>query len=389
MPRPPRRELDTRRLAAVGVVGSALDVRAHGPHRRVSMHRVNLADLGYGPFFADQIVESPDDRWPGRVVRMDGIRAHVWGATGQVAVDVPGKLRSARDGGAVVGDWVLVRTGPNPVMDRVLRRRTQLTRASAGLRAREQVIAANVDLVFLVMGLDGDFSPARLERYLATVADSGAEAVVLLTKAGQCGDVPTKLDRLAPVLGATPCHAIDVVDDIEADRPQMYASAGTTVAVLGSSGAGKSTLVNHLMGSDEMATASVRAHDCRGRHTTTHRQLLRTPSGAVLIDNPGMRELSLWIENAGLEQAFDDLAELAAACRFVDCSHLHEPGCAVRAAVERGEISRERVDRYVKLQQEVAVTSQRRSVHERRRAERLQGRMYRQAIAARRRGGAG
>ncbi|MGH8184685.1 MAG: ribosome small subunit-dependent GTPase A [Rhodanobacteraceae bacterium] len=249
-----------------------------------------------------------------------------------------------------VGDFVLIEAGSPPHIVEVLPRRGTLSRAAAGERYARQTIATNIDVVFVLTGLDGDFNPARIERYLALIEGSGARAVVLLTKrdAAEKEDAGAALAALRERLPAdTPVLAINGKDPACVTTLAEFLAPGITAVLVGSSGAGKSTLTNTLLGHDRMATAATRAGDDRGRHTTTHRALLPLPGGACLIDTPGMRELKL----TGDEDLdlFSDIEALAEHCRFADCGHGNEPGCAVREALEEGELDPERWRHYQKL----------------------------------------
>jgi ribosome biogenesis GTPase len=276
---------------------------------------------------------------------------------GSLLARVTGRLRHGAEGRAdfpAVGDWVAARRTrgeDRATIHAILPRRSRFSRKVAGEVAEEQIVAANVDTVFLMMGLDGDFNPRRLERYLALAWDSGAAPVVLLSKADLCADPDARRLEIE-ALGA-PVHLVSAKTGAGIAGLAAYLGRGRTVALLGSSGVGKSTLVNRLLGEERLRTREVRANDDRGRHTTSARQLLELPGGALVIDTPGMRELQLWDAAAGLGVAFSDLEQLAQRCRFGDCAHEGEPGCAVRAAVEEGSLSRERFDSYRKLQREL------------------------------------
>jgi ribosome biogenesis GTPase len=224
----------------------------------------------------------------------------------------------------------------------------------AGQVTDEQVVAANVDVVFLVMALDGDFSPRRLERYLLLSRDSGASSVVLLTKPDLADDVAAAVAIVATVAGDLPLHVINPKLDEGTALVRHYIAAGRTCALLGSSGVGKSTIVNRLVGSDVQKTRGVRASDSKGRHTTTHRELVPVPGGGLLLDTPGMRELQLWDVGAAVEQSFDDVERHTGGCRFSDCRHREEPGCAVKAAVASGVLASDRLESYLALQVEIA-----------------------------------
>ncbi|WP_049622209.1 ribosome small subunit-dependent GTPase A [Frateuria defendens] len=250
-----------------------------------------------------------------------------------------------------VGDFVEVEPGRPPHILQILPRRTVLSRAAAGERYQRQLIAANIDYVLVLTGLDGDFNPARIERYLSLVEDSAARPVVLLSKPDLHEDAVSRIAELRGRLPAgTPIHAINGKDPASVAVLAPYLKPGDSAVLVGSSGAGKSTLTNTLLGVDKMATSAVREHDSRGRHTTTHRALLALPSGGCLIDTPGMRELKLTgEENLDL---FADIEELAAQCRFADCGHGGEPGCAVQAALASGALAPERWRNYLKLRDE-------------------------------------
>ena len=252
---------------------------------------------------------------------------------------------------AGVGDWVLVAGGQ---IIALLPRRTALKRGAAGEHYKQQLIAANIDTAFVVTGLDADFNPRRIERYLVLVQGGGIEAVVVLTKADKGADVEAALAALQAIRDeGVAVHAVNAKDAGSVAALSPWLQPGHTVVLVGSSGAGKSTITNTLLGDVRMKTGEVRASDSRGRHTTTHRALLPLPSGACLIDTPGMRELKPTGEE-DVAESFADIEALAAQCRFNDCKHLKEPGCAVRAAVERGEVDAQRAANYLKLGDEVA-----------------------------------
>jgi ribosome biogenesis GTPase len=256
-----------------------------------------------------------------------------------------------------VGDWVAVRRRPDePRADlhAVLPRHTKFSRRAAGSEEIEQIVAANVDTVCLISGLDRDFNPKRIQRFLVAARESGAEAVVILNKADVCADTGTVLREIARLVPGVSVH----VTSAETRRglkafTAACARPGRTLAFVGSSGVGKSSLINALLrDEDALPTGEVREKDSKGRHTTTRRELVLIPSGALVIDTPGMRELQLWGIEDGLENAFPDIQALALRCRFTDCGHGNEPGCAVRAALASGELPSLRLAQYQKLQAE-------------------------------------
>jgi ribosome biogenesis GTPase / thiamine phosphate phosphatase len=258
---------------------------------------------------------------------------------------------------AAVGDWVRLDAVDDQILE-LLPRRSLFKRAAAGEHYKQQPIAANIDVVFVVTGLDGDFNPRRIERYLVLVLSSGAQPVVVLTKADECDAVDELRERLTSIEGGgVPVHAINARDPQSVAALHAYLGMGSTAVLVGSSGAGKSTLTNTLLGIERMKTGAVRDADSRGRHTTTHRALLPLPQGGCLIDTPGMRELKLTGEEDLADTVFEDIEALAATCRFRDCAHGAEPGCAVRAALESGELEVARWENYAKLHGELVAAS--------------------------------
>jgi ribosome biogenesis GTPase len=256
-----------------------------------------------------------------------------------------------------VGDWVVVRWRAGE--DRgsivaVLPRRSQFSRRAAGHTTDEQVVAANVDVIFIVMALDADYSLRRLERYLLLARESGAAPVVLLTKPDLHPDPAAAAAAVRDVAGGVPVHVVNPKSGEGIDQVAVYLPPGRTGALLGSSGVGKSTIINRLAGAEIRRTRDVREADSKGRHTTTNRELVVLPNGGLIIDTPGMRELQLWGAGDAVCETFEDVEALAAACRFSDCRHRGEPGCAVKAAVAEGRFSASRLESYQKLQDELA-----------------------------------
>jgi len=267
-----------------------------------------------------------------------------------------------------VGDWVVVEPhGQNSpaTIHQVLPRISQFVRKMAGAETAGQIIATNVDTIFLMTGLDGDFNVRRIERYLVTAWESGASPVVILNKADLWANLEDALTQVEAIAIGVPIHPISAATGQGLEQLEAYLHPGKTVALIGSSGVGKSTLTNYLLGHHQQMTQTVRADDSQGRHTTTHRQLLPLPSGALLIDTPGMRELQLWTSGHGLQEAFEDVDSLAQGCRFRNCQHDKEPGCAVQAAIAAGRLNPQRLQSYHKLQREQQWIEQRQEGHAR------------------------
>lgn len=320
---------------------------------------MDLADLGWDDFFAGHhAAAARPDLVPGRVVAEHRDLYRVATAEGERPARLSGRLRhhaTARGDLPAVGDWVLLDVPDAEgaaVVHVVLPRRSRFSRGAAGQRTEEQVVAANVDTVWIVAALDAPLGPRRIERYLALAWESGARSAVVLSKADLAADPEGAAREAEGVAPGVPVHALSAVTGEGMEALAPYLRARSTIALLGLSGAGKSTLINRLAGEELLRTGAVREGDAKGRHTTTHRQLVALPGGALVVDTPGMRELQLWDAGEGLQDAFADVEELASACRFADCGHSGEPGCAVAEAVERGELDPARAAGYQKLLRE-------------------------------------
>jgi ribosome biogenesis GTPase len=322
---------------------------------------LTLEDLGWNDFFAKAFAPYAEQGLvPARVTAQKGLNEVSTGDAEHYA-DLAGKLRHelkgpGSPGHPAVGDWVALRppTGEGRAMiHAILPRKSKFSRKSAGQKTEEQVVAANVDTIFLVSGLDGDFNPRRIERYLTAAWDSGADPVVVLNKLDRCEDPEACLLETEAIALGVPVHRVSALTGENCEALASYVVPGRTVGFLGSSGVGKSTLINRLLGREAQRTGDVREGDDRGRHTTTHRELFRAPSGGLLIDTPGLREIQLWEGDQGIESAFPEIEALAGKCRFNDCRHQGEPDCAVEAAVAAGELEPERLESYRKLQREL------------------------------------
>lgn len=295
---------------------------------------------------------------PGRVILQQRGLYGLATQLGEVSAAISGRLaRDAPAGGyPAAGDWVAATVGlagGPAIIHHLLPRRTAFTRKAAGTAGGVQVVAANVDVAFLTASLVGDFNPRRLERYLASAWQSGAAPVVLLTKADLRPDLGAALAPIERLAAGAPVHAISAFTGQGLEAVKAYLSPGRTAVMVGSSGVGKSTLLNALLGSERMATQAIREQDGRGRHTTSHRELILLPGGGLLLDTPGMRELGLWDSDEGIAATFEDIEALAVGCKFSDCGHGAEPGCAVRAAITRGALEEARWVSYQKLRREL------------------------------------
>jgi ribosome biogenesis GTPase len=320
-----------------------------------------LAELGWGPFFSAQVdLDAEAGLSPARVSADHGAGLLVDGEDGERPAVVPASVRAR--GEPAVGDWVLLEeVAGGAVVRRRLDRRSTLSRGAAGRRTEDQVLAANVDVVFVVQAAGGDVNPRRLERTLAAVHASGAAPVVILGKADLLEDPGVEAARLAPHLAGAPLLVLSARRGDGVEAVLAHLGHGRTGALVGSSGVGKSTLVNRLVGTELQATGEVRARDGRGQHVTAARRLVRLPGGGLLVDGPGIRELQL-AGGQGIAGAFADLAEVAAACRFGDCRHEAEPGCAVVAAVAEGRLDEGRLLSWRKLQAEARARAARTDV---------------------------
>ena len=295
---------------------------------------------------------------PARITAEHRERYEIGAADGERSAVLSGRFRheaTAREDLPSVGDWVVVSSGGDGagVIRAVVPRRSAFLRKAAGDTTAAQVVAANVDVAFIATALPADLNIRRLERYLALAWESGATPVVLLTKSDLADDVAAAIATASLAAPGVDVIAVSVVTGHGIDQFRQHLQPGRTAVLLGSSGVGKSTLVNALLGGERQRTATI-GDDGRGRHTTTHRELLALDNGSLLIDTPGMRELQLWTADEGLGSTFSDVEALAAECRFRDCQHAGEPGCAVVAAVERGELAAERLDHWHHLKRELA-----------------------------------
>jgi ribosome biogenesis GTPase len=336
-----------------------------GHGKRIDVLR--LEALGWDDGFEAQLrAREEGGLQPARVAIAHNAFYQLSTTEGDILAEVAGRLRHRSAGAGaqpVVGDWVAIRLGANgntATIEAVLPRRCCFSRKAAGEPTRRQLVAANIDTVLLVCGLDDDFNLRRIERYLVAIRNSGATPVLALNKADLCPDPEAAGKAAAALAPEAPLHIIGALRPGGAEPLRQHLPAGRTGALIGSSGVGKSTIINHLLGRERQRTGAVRRRDGRGRHTTTQRELILLPDGGLIIDTPGMRELQLWDVTEALDDTFDDIQALAPECRFRDCGHDSEPGCAARRAVETGRLSAARLASFRRLRREHQAVRQRR-----------------------------
>ena len=290
---------------------------------------------------------------------------------GEVLGEISGKFRFEvleQEEYPAIGDWVVITLRAEEkraTIHKVISRKSKFSRKVAGNETREQIVASNVDIVFLVNALNNDFNVRRIERYLIMAWESGSDPVILLSKADICTDLEGMVEEVEAVAMGVPVHVVSTVDGRGLEELNIYLNPGKTIALLGSSGVGKSTLINYFAEEELQKTKEVRQCDDRGRHTSTSREMFVLDSGVIMIDTPGMREMQMWNGGEGISEAFEDVEKLAAKCRFNDCKHKKEPGCAVREAIENGALQEERYESYIKLQKEIKIAEQKQATIER------------------------
>lgn len=327
---------------------------------------MELIKIGYNNKIKEQFEKAAKtNQIIGRISLEHKRMYRVWSVFGELLCEVSGKLAfdaQSREEYPAVGDWVIVsprKEERKGTITAILPRKSKFSRKVAGNNTEEQIVAANVDTIFLVFSLNEDLNVRRLERYLTLTWESGANPVIVLTKADLAVDIKEKIMLVEGVSYGVPIVTISVVNNLGLDELQTYLLPGKTIALLGSSGVGKSTLTNYLIGFEKQEVQEIRGSDAKGRHTTTNREMVLLPNHAILIDTPGMRELQLWNSEDGISNSFSEIEQLSSSCKFRECQHEKEIGCAVKLAIEKGELKEERLQSYKKLLRELAFLERR------------------------------
>lgn len=333
----------------------------------------SLDSLGWQPYFQQQLsLDEWDTVTPARVIEQN--KSEITVATGSDTINIS-LLASMPE--MIVGDWLLLDSQHHVL--RVLDRKTCFSRKAAGSKLKKQLISANVDVAFIVSSMNEDFNLNRLERFLSLVNESGAEPVILLSKSDQSEAPESFVEQVHKLDPFLMIEAVNCLDSESVKKLSPWIKEGATVAVLGSSGVGKSTLVNTLLGEERQSTAGIREDDDKGRHTTTRRSLIALGSGGIILDTPGMREIQLADCKEGIAATFSDIEKYAEQCKFNDCQHQNEPGCAVQAAIKSGELDQRRLDNYLKLLREESLNSA--SLAERRANDKALGKFYKKTLS--------
>lgn len=325
---------------------------------------MNLIDLGWNQEFDDKLsqINLKKDFKAARVaVEYKGMYK-LYTERGEVLAEITGKMRYNNQFPAV-GDWVIIDlhdSQDRAIIHDILPRKSKFSRKAAGAETREQIVAANIDTVFIVTSLNQDFNLRRLERYLTIAWNSGAKPVIVLSKADLFDKPEVKKAEVETIAFGVPIHIISSLTGEGLNELKNYLNRGKTTALLGSSGVGKSTIINKLLDQEKMEVNEIRFNDGRGKHTTSHRELIVLETGGIVIDTPGMREIQLWDDSEGINESFDDLKAIAKDCKFNDCQHNSEPGCAIKEAIKNGELAEEKLESYRKLKRELLYVERKR-----------------------------
>jgi len=346
---------------------------------------LNLNDLGWNSTIGDFIRENKiTDLIPGRVTNQNGKHYKIMTQDGEKSTILSNSfLNSINNKSEIpaVGDWVALKKNMEVNTFHIqilLPRKNKLSRKVAGTKSEEQIIASNIDIVFIVTSLDQDFNIRRLERYLTMVNEINAQVIIILNKIDKCKDLNKYIKETEKISQKIPILTISAKKGNNIEEVIKFVKTGKTIVLIGSSGVGKSTLINQLLGYSRQAVGEVRQSDGKGRHITSSRELIMLPDGGMIIDNPGIREIQLWSSGEGISKTFQDIEELSFLCKFRDCCHESEPGCAVIKAVEEGNLNIERLNSYKKLIRELEYSQIRRNTYERRKKDKQFGKMCRQ-----------
>ncbi len=331
---------------------------------------MDLEELGWDSFFETHFEPYRDKGFsPARIALEEWNLYTAYSELGELTGKVSGRFRHAARSRAdfpAVGDWVAIKGNPRTqkmTIHGVLPRKSKFSRKLVTTEAKvtdEQVISSNVDTVFLVVGLDADFNVRRIERYLSLIQDSGSHLVMVLNKTDLCDNVDEKIKEVKSITTGIPIYPVSALKKEGLEQLYTHLSKGQTVTLVGSSGVGKSTLINSLLGEERQAVGAVREKDGKGRHITAKRELIVLPEGGLIMDNPGMRSISLWGDEEGLDRTFEDIVILASQCKFRDCQHNTEPGCAIKQALEDGTLDKKRYENYLRLQRELKILARKR-----------------------------
>lgn len=321
---------------------------------------MDLNKIGWNKAFEGAFEEYKDKGYkPGRVFAEYKNAYKIMCEDGEMLAEISGKLHFAAEQQGdfpAVGDWVALTVRPEEnraTIHHVLPRMSKFSRKVAGTNIKEQIVASNIDTVFIVNSLNNDFNVRRLERYLLLAWESGANPVIVLSKSDLCSNIEEKLAEAEAVAIGVPIHSVSTFQDMGLQELKKYFKEGHTIALLGSSGVGKSSIINYFLGDTVQKIQELRNDGQKGKHTSTHREIFILPEGGLIIDTPGMREIQLWDAESGLQETFEDIEALAANCFFKDCKHKNEPKCALREAIENNLLSEERLESYKKLQKEL------------------------------------